>query len=375
MNPIVADLAHRGRVTFREFMELALYHPDAGYYTRRREGSGPVGADGDFITAPSATPLFGRTVARLLRRLRAELGEPLTLVELGAGEGYFLAAVLGELREDELGRVVAVEAAEWARMRLAERCPSAEVSSRLTALPHAHGATVLFASELYDAVPANRVTLRGRGGTLALAEYYVVADASGTLHWEVDEPSDDALEAHLAAHSVTLEDGQIAEIRPRLEAFHAEHLAWCGRSALAVIVDYGYAARQLFNPRARRAGSLVGYRGHTLIHDVLSDPGEVDITAHVNFDDLKNAAAGLGWERGELRPLGSFLALHGVTELLPAPVSMGAELSASDWVELAVAKRLLHPAGMGSDLKVLVQGKGPAWAAYGRIATPPPVEA
>ncbi|MGE5236659.1 MAG: SAM-dependent methyltransferase [Acidobacteriota bacterium] len=375
MNPIVAEVERRGRLTFRDFMELALYHPEAGYYTRPRSGAGPVGATGDFITAPSATPLFGRTAARLIGRLHAELGEPLTLVELGAGEGFFLSTVTGELTGGELGRVVAVELADWARARLQERCPQAEVSHRLASFPHAQGPTVLFASELYDALPVHRVTVRRHAGTLALAEFYVVAGQSGRLHWEVGELSDPGLENHLAARNVTLEEGQIAEIRPALERHHAEHLAWCGRNAVAIVVEYGYPARQLYNAKARRLGSLTGYRGHAHVDDVLSDPGQIDLTAHVDFDDLMNSAADLGWERGVPRPLGVFLALHGITDLLPTAVKAGEELSAEDWAELAAVKRLLHPAGMGGDLKVLVQGKGPAWAAYRRVATPPPAEA
>jgi NADH dehydrogenase [ubiquinone] 1 alpha subcomplex assembly factor 7 len=119
----------------------------------------------------------------------------------------------------------------------------------------------------------------------------------------------------------------------------------------------------------------VGYRAHALVEDVLADPGEVDITAHVNFDDLENAAADAGWERGVIRPLGSFLTLHGALSFLPAAVGRGEPLSPHEWAELAAAKRLLLPSGMGSDLKVLAQGRGRAWQAYERIATPPPAEA
>jgi len=170
-------------------------------------------------------------------------------------------------------------------------------------------------------------------------------------------------------------EGQVAELRPDAEAVHAGHLAWCGKNAVALVLDYGYPARQLYNPRGRKAGSLVGYRGHSLVANVLSNPGGVDITAHVNFDDLSNAAAGLGWDRGQIRPLGAFLALHGALDLLPAGAARGEPLSPADWAELATAKKLLAPSGMAVDQKVLEQGKGPAWQAYCKLATPPPVDA
>ncbi len=378
MNRIVREVARRGRVSFAEFMELALYHPTDGYYTHSRKGPGPVGAKGDFVTAPTAGPLFARTLARLLRRLVEVTREPLTFVELGAGEGLLLRRLLSELGgvgRGILSRVVAVELAAWARERLKAACPGVEVQPRLSDHPHPSGMAVLFASELYDAMPAHRVSMRRAGGELELVEHYVEAGEHGAMRWRLDPAVDPEIAPYLAEHGVTLEEGQVAEVRPRARSLHAEHLAWCGRNALALVLEYGYAARQLYNPRGRRLGSLAGYRGHTHVEDVLQDPGEVDITAHVNFDDLVNAAADVGWERGELRPLGGFLAMHGITELLPAAAAKGEPLSASDWAELAAAKRLLAPSGMGSDLKVLAQGKGGAWQAYLKLATPPPVDA
>jgi SAM-dependent MidA family methyltransferase len=378
VNPIVAEVARRGRVSFAEFMELALYHPKAGYYTRRRTGAGPAGRSGDFLTAPTASPIFGRTLAELVRQLAATLGEPVTLVELGAGEGVLLAGLLEQLgdgRSEVLRRVLAVETASWARERIAKSCKGVEVTPRLSEASWPAGPVVLFTSELYDALPVHRVTVQGRERNYALAEYFVEPDGKGGLRWALGEPSTSEVLRYLGEHGLTLEEGQVAEVRPQACAIHAEHLRWCGSDAVAFVVDYGHTSRKLYDPRARRQGSLVGYRAHALVEDVLADPGEVDITAHVNFDDLENAAADAGWERGVIRPLGSFLTLHGALSFLPGGVARGEPLSPHEWAELAAAKRLLLPSGMGSDLKVLAQGRGRAWQAYMRIATPPPAEA
>lgn len=378
MNPIVAEVARRGRVSFAEFMELALYHPKAGYYTRRRTGAGPAGRSGDFLTAPTASPIFGRTFAELVRQLAATLGEPVTLVELGAGEGVLLGGLLEQLgdgRGEVLHRVLAVETGEWARQRIVKSCKGVEVTPRLSEASWPAGPVVLFTSELYDALPVHRVTVQGQEQGYAIAEYFVEPDGKGGLRWALGEPSTPEVLRYLGEHGLTLEEGQVAEVRPRACAIHAEHLRWCGSDAVAFVVDYGHTSRKLYDPRARRQGSLVGYRAHALVEDVLADPGEVDITAHVNFDDLENAAADAGWERGVIRPLGLFLTLHGALSFLPAGVGRGEPLSPQEWAELAAAKRLLLPSGMGSDLKVLAQGRGRAWQAYMRIATPPPAEA
>ncbi len=378
MNAIVAEVERRGRVSFAEFMELALYHPSDGYYTRPRDGPGPAGRAGDFLTAPTASPVLGRTIAELLRQLAATLGERVTFVDLGAGEGALLGDLvshLGERRAEVLQRLVAVETAGWARRRILERCTGVEVAARLADAAWPAGPVVLFASELYDALPANRVTMQALHGGYALAEYFVEADGAGGLRWSLGEPSSPEILRYLREHGLTLEEGQVAEIRPLARSVHARHLGWCGPDALAIVLDYGHTTRRLYDMRGRRLGSLVGYRAHALVDDVLADPGLVDITAHVNFDDLENAASDAGWERGVTRPLGVFLTLHGALSFLPAAAARGEPLSPGEWAELSAAKRLLAPSGMGGDLKVLVQGRGKAWWVYQQLATPPPADA
>ncbi|MBZ5587905.1 MAG: SAM-dependent methyltransferase [Acidobacteriia bacterium] len=378
MNAIVAEVARRGRLSFAEFMELALYHPSAGYYTRRRSGPGPAGRAGDFLTAPTTSPIFSRTLAEILAQLAAALGEPIIMVELGAGEGILLEGVLvqlGDRRGDVLRRVVAVEAAEWARSRIVRRCRGVETEARLSDARWPDGPVVLFASEYYDALAVHRITARADSGGVALAEYYVEHDGGTGLRWTLGEPSTPKILEYLAEHGVALVDGQVAEIRPQARSVHAGHLRWCGLDAVALVLDYGYPGRRLYDARARRGGSLVGYRAHALVDNVLGDPGEVDITAHVNFDDLENAAADANWERGIIRALGSFLTVHNALSLLPGAVARGEPLTPEEWAQLAAAKRLLLPTGMGADLKVLAQGRGRAWQAYLQLATAPPAEA
>lgn len=378
VDAITDEIRKSGPVTFARFMELALYHPETGYYTRPRTGqSGPAGPEGDFLTAPTAEPLFAQTVGRLLERLTQRLDTPITLVEVGAGEGVFLERLLSALggrARAVLGRVVAIEAAEWARQRVAERCAGVEVGTGHESLERPDGPAVLFASELYDAVPAHRVTVVSEGGELVLREYHVVAATDG-FDFVLLPPSSDALAAYLLDHGIVLEEGQVAELRPGVQELHEGLLRWCGADGLALLVEYGYPARQLYNARARRRGTLVGYRAHALVEDVLAEPGSIDLTAHVNLDDLSRAASLLGWSEVGRQPLGAFLALHGALDLLPSTTREAGALSAEEWAVLGGAKRLLSPAGMGSDLKVVVQGVGRLWHTYREIATLPPVDA
>jgi len=372
------EVRRSGPITFARFMELALYQPEAGYYTRPRiDEPGPAGPEGDFLTAPTAEPLFARTMARLLTRLRERIGRAMTMVEIGAGEGVFLERLLGSLGDGSrtiLARLVAVEAGEWARERVAGRCAEVEVAASLDELERAQGPVVVFASELYDAVPAHRVTVVSERDELVLREFHVTVE-DGRYGWVLLPPSSDDLAAYLLDHGIVLEEGQVAEIRPGVRAMHEGLLRWCGADSLVLLVEYGYPARQLYNARARRRGTLVGYRAQALVEDVLADPGRVDITAHVNLDDLSRAASLLGWREAGRQPLGAFLALHGALDLLPPAVRDAGALTPEQWAVLGGAKRLLSPAGMGSDLKVVVQGVGMLWHAYRELATLPPVDA
>ncbi|HNX49310.1 MAG TPA: SAM-dependent methyltransferase [Thermoanaerobaculaceae bacterium] len=377
MNGIIAEVARRGRMTCSEYMELALYDPELGYYTRTRRGAGPAGGGGDFLTAPSASPVLARTLAGLLRRLAETTGEALCLAELGAGEGLLLAellATLGETRGSTLSRVVAVERGEWARQRLAERCPGVETVAELAEVSRPGDPAVLFASELYDALPVHRVVMSRDGDRLELHELLVEAHA-GALRWVEGPPSDPAITAYLESHGISLCEAQRAEVRLLTAPLHTRHLEWCGLQGLALIVDYGHPAGRLYDPRLRRDGTLVGYQGHRVVWDVLREPGDCDITAHVNFDDLAACALECGWENAPMRPLGLFLAMAGAAEHLPPAVARGDPLTPREWAELAAFKRVLAPSGMGSDLKVLAQGRGRVWSAYQALATMPPSEA
>lgn len=378
MKAIVDEIARSGGVPFVEFMALALYHDTAGYYTRPRRGAGPAGGEGDFVTAPTASPLLAATLAHMVRRLALDLGTPVTFVELAAGEGRLIEALvtaLGDDRRDVIYQIVAVETATWARARLARRVPDAVVARKLESHPRPRGPVVLFASELYDAVPCRRVVVAAVDGRLELREFWVVPAPGRRLAFETRPVTDGEPARYFAQHGVSLGEGQIAELRPGVRAMHGAALAWCGHDGVALVLDYGYPARRLYDPRGRAGGSLVGYRRHRLVENVLLAPGRCDITAHVNFDDLMAGAGDAGWDRGELRPLGSFLALHGAFDLLPVAVASGGVLKPDEWATLAAAKRLLLPSGMGSDLKVLAQGRGAAWRSFCEMQTPPPIEA
>lgn len=342
--------ARGGSVPFDAFMELALYHPVHGYYSGE---SVRYGRAGDFLTAPTASSWYSRVVARLLTQVAAERG-PLRLVDLAAGDGSFLAGVsdaLGTRQDAVLAGVAAVERSAAMREKAQERLGRGAFVcvEAVSFLAECSGPTVVHASELYDAMPVARVVVEDDG----LYEMWVKVGSDG-LEWE-HHPARLEVFGYFESHGVELQPGQIAEANLVAVDSHNEHLASAGEDGLALILDYGYEARRLYNPRGRALGSLATFHNHQVGRDPLRSPGEVDLTAHVNWDDLRRSA-GASWQEVGLWSLAEFLVRAGIgDELEGRGFGIEAEIDAEVYSQRQEVKRLLDPEGMGSDLKMLVQ--------------------
>lgn len=356
---IRAEIARDGRLTFARFMELALYHPELGYYLGAELRAGK---QGDFLTAPELSPLFGRVVARQLLQVWEALGEPAEFVvtEYGAGRGR-LAHAIFEAARDESPRFGAAlryvlhevnphrRADAGALLRAAgveERCAYEWPDGAPAYSAPVVGAVV--ANEFIDALPVHRAVWR-QG---ALRERYVTWSA-GWFAEEEDAPSTPALSAHIVDAGVTLEEGQQVDLilgtAPWLEAA-AARLA----RGVVLAIDYGYSSADLYAPR-RRAGSFLCYHQHSSSDEPYTRIGRQDMTAHVDFGLLRRAG-----ERLNLALLGETTQSHflidlGLGELLVARQAPGRDL-ASYLADRTAVATLIDPRGMGS-FRVQLQGK------------------
>ncbi len=278
-------IALRGPITFAEFMEVALYWPDGGYYASRRS-FGPLG---DFYTAPLAHPAFGALVARQLLTMWRALGSPalFNAIEAGAGNGTLALDVVEHARMLEGG---IPDALTYTAVDLRE--PPLDFPHRWIrsgAVPVLGGSGVVLANELLDAMPVHRVTLEGG----QLRELFVDAASEGGFVEVAGEPSTPALAERLDNLSVTLSEGYRTEVSLAREAWLREAFAAIERGYL-LLVDYGHEAAVYYD-EFRRAGTLRCYSGHTLGMNPYFGVGRQDISAHVEFTSVRSAAIAAGF--------------------------------------------------------------------------------
>ncbi|MFN2485227.1 MAG: SAM-dependent methyltransferase [Acidimicrobiia bacterium] len=342
MQRLRAALAH-GPISFERFMEIALYG-EGGFF--RGDTIRSV-SDGDFLTSPEVSSLFGVTLAEFVRQEHRRLGEPFRLVDVGAGSGSLLRSLLAEYPVEAW----AVEVSPPARARLVRLVPADRVVSSLAELPSPLRGVVV-ANELIDNLPmalAQKMDGRWRERWVGLeGDTFVMVDA---------DPRPEVLDwLHRFAGPVA--EGGWVEVQSHAQAWLSELLGRLIEGSV-VIVDYGELAENLSH--RREAGTLRTYRGHHLGPDPLLEPGTTDITADVNFTALIATAEAGGWTTELLRQ-DEFLRHHGLGEQLAALrqaelVAAGTTKQLKLRSERLAGETLLHERGLG-DFRVLVVRNG-----------------
>jgi SAM-dependent MidA family methyltransferase len=349
MREILRKLLNYGDLTFRDFMEVALYHPVAGYYT---SGKSRVGKGGDYVTAPTLSPAFPFALAELFREfVRRHEGALCSFVDIGCGDGSLVRGVARQIDEKNV-RFFGVD-----RSLSRVEPGTDDLVKFLTTIDEVprDGFHLVFSSELFDALPFARVVQRGEH----LHELWV-SEREGALDWsEHEAPA--PWEDYFTERGIELSEGQFADISLEWGALYGDIVRHFDR-ALIVTLDYGFPQQKLFHPRARRFGTAAAYSGQRVHRDLLASPGDQDLTAHINFTDLERAGERNGAETLFFDRLAKFLVPIGITrhelfrpvhELTIDDPGQGMELIAAR----EDARRLVLPDSIGEDLTVLVQGK------------------
>jgi SAM-dependent MidA family methyltransferase len=347
-----------GAIPFSRFMDLALYAPGLGYYTRAT----PMGEEADFITAPELTPLFGRTLAVQLAQL-FESGVPPVVLELGAGTGKLARDALDGLAA--LGHVDV----QWqildvsSSLREAQRATLAAHAGRvqwLGTLPDTFSG-VMLGNEVLDALPCEAMAWHDG----AAWQRMVSEDGThpGRFVWTERQAPErlSACLARLSSH-FGLERRMDAgfrystEVNPQAEAL-VNTLARSLKQGALLLLDYGFPQAEYYHPE-RHMGTLMGFARQRSVDDVLALAGEQDITAHVDFTAIAQAGVQSGLSLAGYTSQARFLMNCGLLDLAASAARDAAADPLAYTRLIAPVQKLLSEAEMGELFKVLALTRG-----------------
>ena len=355
---IASEIAASGPIPFVRFMELALYHPQFGYYMRSPEPTQErIGWRGDFYTSSDVHPILGQALAKQAEQMYRLLGQPdpFTIVEMGPGKGLLAKHLLAtcahrypsffqHLRYVLIDRSPAMR--ELQRRNLTRWLDQAALLTWEDDLANVAPQSLtglFFSNELVDSFPVHRVQVTPKGIEELWVDY-----RDGRFVGRVMPLSSDALARYLRSVRADWPEGYQTEVNLQASEWMRQIAQRLDRG-FVLTIDYGHTAQDLYRSD-RKQGTFLCYSRHSINEDPLVRVGDQDMTAHVDFSSL--AAIG---EEHRLLTTGftnqmSFLMGLGVEQMI-------AELE-QDSPQFKAAIHLLRPNGMGTTFKVLIQHKG-----------------
>ena len=350
---IAEEIRRNGPLPFSRYMEICLYDRTFGYYSQ----SGPrTGKEGDYYTSPHVHELFGTTVSRWLQKELDGLGiDKPTLLELGPGNGQLAEDVINDWKKEGKPQpeLILVEESLPSRELLAGRFAKEPVTiyspDEWDSLPGFSGAVI--ANEFFDALPL-RLLERQEG---CLCEVYVDL-AGGSLTELLIPVNNSDLEPDILKMAMDLPPGHRTAFAPGWRS-------WLDRVSdklvlgVLLVIDYGDVFEAL-NVPWRKEGTLRCFKKHEVVSDPFIEPGQMDITAHVNFTLIMDWARKSGFLVDRLQTQSSFLIRAGILNIL-AMRDVAQDQDPAGAGEWLAVKNLIHDeAGMGEVFKVLALKKG-----------------
>ena len=361
LQSIIRDIINeKGKISFHEFMDLSLYHPEHGYYMSSRE---KIGKEGDFYTSPDVHKVFGTTIMKQLKEMKSLLPEDKNfhIIEAGAGKGSMCRQILDAAKEREPSLYESIRYSIVEKSAALMDIQKESISSAghlekvswqkdmASALKVTESAVVI-SNELIDAFPVHRVVFSADRWeeiflTLAGDEF---SEVTGPL-------SDPSLEAYLSKLEGPFDNGYKTEV-------NLDGVRWIKnigenlKKGFLVTIDYGYPKADYYSP-LRNDGTLLCYYRHSTTDNPYTRVGEQDITAHIDFSSLAEAGKESGLELTGFCEQFHFLMGLGVFDELNS-MDETEDFNSEAYRENMAIKRLLMPEAMGGTFKVLIQHKG-----------------
>ena len=352
MKKEIVDLINiKGKITFADYMELALYHPEYGYYTSGKE---KIGKRGDYYTNSDVHSVFGELIARQLEQMWRLLGSNrFTVVEIGAGKGWLCHDILNHIKNEypeffekidykivEISRDL-IERQSDTLKGFEEKVSWESFSEDGFSFSPVEGC--FLSNEFVDSLSVHQVIVEDN----CLKEIYVTT-TDGVLCEKIDELSNPELENYFKELNINLKDGQRAEVN--LKALDwVKNISRCLNRGFVITIDYGHLAEEFYSEE-RCSGTLMCYFEHTTSENPYERVGNQDITSHVNFSSIIEAGIKSGLSTtGFVRQSNFLIALGILNKMNDAK---------GDFSKLLTMKNLFMPGGMGDIFKVLIQHKG-----------------
>ena len=353
LSEIVQDKIHNeGPISFRDFMEMALYYPGLGYYTSVNE---KFGKSGDYFTAPFFTNVYGTIIAKQLEEMWHLTGEKeFTIVEYGAGSGALCADILDHLQENNqfyknLNYCI-IEKSDSLRekqKRLFSDSTNSKKINWLYSIDEISPFTgCVLANEVLDNFSVHKVIMKKN----ELMEVFVDHN-NGFV--EVLKPASENLKEYFTQLDVALPNDFCAEVN--LQAIDwLKTISASLAKGFIITIDYGFPSSELYQPY-RNLGTIVCYYKHAVNDHPYANIGQQDITAHVNFSALDLWGTKSGLMNCGFTTQSQFLSGLGLTEYLRK-----LELKEKNDFDFRKKLMLLHTllVSMGKKFKVLIQQKG-----------------
>ena len=341
----------RGKITFADFMELVLYHPEHGYYTSGKE---KIGKKGDYYTSSDVHSVFGELIARQLEQMWRLLGsDRFTVVEIGAGKGWLCHDILNHIRNEypEFFEKIDYKIVEVSQnlierqsntlKGLEEKVSWDSFSEDGFSFRPIEGC--FLSNEFADSLPVHQVIVEDN----CLKEIYVTINDNKFCE-VIDDLSDPLLEDYFAKSKIDLKEGQRAEINLKTLDW-VRNISCCLSRGFVITIDYGHLAEELYSEERYR-GTLICYYEHTTSENPYERVGNQDITSHVNFSSIMEEGDRCGLSTtGFVRQSNFLIALGILNKMNDAQ---------GDVSKLLTMKNLFLPGGMGDVFKVLIQHKG-----------------
>jgi|YelNatPaOPRAMG01_1025707.scaffolds.fasta_scaffold02001_9 SAM-dependent MidA family methyltransferase len=348
---IINKIRDEGPITFENFMEMALYDPEYGYYSSPKQR---IGKSGDYYTSQHVHKLFGFMLGKQIHEMWEIMNKPnnFKIVEIGAGEGHMCKDICEYLLHKniiESFKYIIIESNRFVQNKqkilLEDYSKYIDWSSSFDDLKMFSGC--LLSNELLDSFPVHIIEMKNK-----LYEVYV--DFDGSVFFEIlGNLSKPKLREYLDEFSITLPQDYRTEINLRIKDW-LNSVDKKLQHGFLITIDYGFSTHDYY-AQERNKGTLLCYYKHTLSENPYDNIGDQDITAHINFSSLKKWAEDLGFKTIGFCQQGTYLVSLGIDEFINEYL-----ISKKDYLyEIAKIKRLLLPGTLGETHKVLIQYKGP----------------